>query len=256
MRRVYRAQGPINGCGSQARIQERTYVLKTTDKKEISKKIEYDLFISSKTSKNEKSPLIIALHGLNVPPAGVLNCLIPDAEADGYIVAAPMGYTENGYFGAGVQIPQNNPPNESALSEQDVMNVLQLVRTEFKIDEQRIYLVGQSMGGAGALYLGVKHQDIWAAVAASAPAITSSHHPSELKTAASMPVIVLYGTDDHTVPLDRILPWIEEMKALHMTYEFDEIPGATHPSTIREGANSIFKFFSKHVKTAAPGGSS
>ena len=59
------------------------------------------------------------------------------------------------------------------------MNVLDIVRQEFNVDNQRIYLLGQSMGGAGALYLGVKYPDIWAAVAATAPA-AASLSPSSL----------------------------------------------------------------------------
>jgi predicted peptidase len=255
MRGGGRGLGPERGCDSRAGIQERTYLLKTTDKKgkEISKKMEYDVFVSSKVHKGEKSPLIIALHGRNMPPSAVLSCLVPGAENGGYIAAAPMGYSETGYYGAGLEPSQDTPLNEGALSEQDVMNVLQLMRTEFKIDEQRIYIVGQSMGGAGALYLGTKYHNIWAAIAASAPAITAAHHPSDLEVAANVPIIVLYGTEDHMVPLGRILPWIEKMKALDMTYEFDEVQGADHPGTIRQGASYIFEFFRKHEKSAASG---
>ncbi len=67
------------------------------------------------------------------------------------------------------------------LSEKDVMNVLALVRKEFKVDDRRIYLMGHSMGGAGALHLAVKYPDIWAAVGVMAPAAyltRTSHIPS------------------------------------------------------------------------------
>ena len=249
-----RGRGPGRGCESQGKIQERSYILKATDKKgkERSKKMGYNVFVSSRVLKDEKSPLIIALHGRGMPPSAVLSCLVPGAETNGYIVAAPMGYSETGYYGAGTQSPEDDPANESALSEQDVMNVLQLMRTEFNIDDRRIYIAGQSMGGAGALYLGTKYHDIWAAVAASAPAITPAHHPTELEAAVRVPVIILYGTEDHTVPLAHILPWVEKMKALNMTYEFDEIRGADHPDTIEQGIGYIFDFFNKHVKAIAP----
>ncbi len=39
----------------------------------------------------------------------------------------------------------------------------------FSVDDKR-YLMGHSMGGAGALFLGPKHVDQWAAVASMAPA--------------------------------------------------------------------------------------
>jgi hypothetical protein len=41
------------------------------------------------------------------------------------------------------------PPNLSELSEKDVMNVLELMKKEFNVDNERPYLPGYSMGGAG-----------------------------------------------------------------------------------------------------------
>ncbi|MNC88738.1 hypothetical protein D3C83_45870 [compost metagenome] len=89
------------------------------------------------------------------------------AEAGGYILLAPMGYNPRGWFGA--PAPQgrgrrgaapapggaaNDPPNLRELSEKDVMNVVELIRKEFAVDEKRVYLLGHSMGGAGTWHLG------------------------------------------------------------------------------------------------------
>src|SRR5205823_11075529 len=69
-------------------------------------------------------------------------------------------------FGGG----QDAPPNLAELSEKDVLNVLALVRKEFTIDDKRIYLMGHSMGGAGAWHLGTKYPNLWAGLAPIAPA--------------------------------------------------------------------------------------
>jgi len=97
-------------CDSSGRIEKRTYLFDEIEKK----KIEYDVFVSTKVDRRAKNPLVIALHGLNVPPASVLGCVTRYAEAGGYIVAAPMGYNEVGYYGAGLHRPEDNPPNLSA----------------------------------------------------------------------------------------------------------------------------------------------
>ena len=55
-------------------------------------------------------------------------------------------------------------------SEKDIMDVLDMIRKEFNVDERRIYLMGHSMGGAGTYYLGSKYRNIWAALAPIAPA--------------------------------------------------------------------------------------
>src|SRR5262249_48765286 len=99
--------------------------------------------------------------------------LTEQAEKYGYIVVAPMGYNSTGWYGAlgpGVGFGGKGfgkgkgkggdlPKNLGELSEKDVMNVLGLVRKEFEVDEKRIYLIGHSMGGAGAYHLGAKYPD-------------------------------------------------------------------------------------------------
>ncbi len=93
-----------------------------------------------------------------------------------------MDYNPRGLYGTPVGTPRgrkteasgseaaNDPPNLRDLSEKDVMNVPDLVRKEFNMDPNRMYLMGHSMGGAGTLYIGSKYASNWAAIAAIAPA--------------------------------------------------------------------------------------
>jgi len=127
------------------RIQQRSYLFTNTNEK-----IEYAVFVSTKVKKEKKSPLVIGLHGLGTPPAVWLGRITDAAEAAGYIVAAPMGYTVTGWYGANGSGRPVGGSSVGALSEEDVMNVLDLMKQEFNVDERRIYLAGHSMGGAGA----------------------------------------------------------------------------------------------------------
>ena len=70
------------------------------------------------------------------------------------------------------------------------MNVLEIVRKEFNIDGDRIYLMGHSMGGGGTWHLGLKYPDIWAGLAPIAPAIFKK--PDELEKIKHIPVIVVF----------------------------------------------------------------
>lgn len=141
----------------------------------------YAVFVSSRVTKDKKSPLIIALHGLGGDPNTLMRGNLLDlAEAGGYIVFAPAGYNPRGWYGipwtiAPPTVPGshaadpaaiNDPRNLTQLSEKDVMDVLTMARREFNVDERRTYLMGHSMGGAGALYLGSRYASDWAAVAA------------------------------------------------------------------------------------------
>ena len=275
------ANGPRGGRGQQPpdpRVQQRTYVFKETNEF-----IPYAVFVSSKVRKDKKNPLIIALHGLGGSPNSLLRGNALDlAEQGGYILVGPMGYNPRGWYGVpagggrggrggapnaanppgagqpGAQAPRgvpnpalagaaNDPPNLRELSEKDVMNILDMVRKEFNIDERHTYLMGHSMGGAGTFHLGVKYASNWAAIAAIAPAAFGLQ-PDMLGSIKGMPVIIIQGDADTAVPVANTRRWADKLKELNMTHEYHEIPGGDHGSVISTGMPDIFAFFSKHSK--------
>ena len=95
------------------------------------------------------------------------------------------------------------------LSEKDVMTVLDIVRKEFSADDRRIYLTGHSMGASGTLYLGAKHADIWAAIAADAPPGAPN---AEGIAAAKMPTLINRGDADTAVPVAGTRRYVERLK--------------------------------------------
>jgi predicted peptidase len=130
------------------------------------------------------------------------------------------------------------------------MNVLGIVRKEFNVDDRRIYLMGHSMGGAGTLYLGVKYPSIWAALAPIAPAAFSLN-PDSLKAIPGIPVIFVHGNADEAVPVALSRRWVDKLKELNMTYEYNEMPGVSHGPVITAALPSVYAFFAKHSKPVA-----
>ena len=165
----------------------------------------------------------------------------PDAAAKGPGEGAAKGKG----FGGG-----NQPANLRELSEKDTMNVIAMVRKEFKIDDKRIYIMGHSMGGAGALYLGSKYPKMFAAVAAEAPAAFWQTRKETLQPMkdAKVPVMIVHGDIDEVVPVTNTHAWVDVMKELKMNYEFVEQPGITHGPVIESGLKPIYEFFAKHKK--------
>src|SRR5258708_25039812 len=140
-----------------ARIQSKSYQFK-----EAGMDMQYDLYVPTKYDKSKPTPLIIALHGLGSNPDQIIRYrgLTDLAEERGYIVAAPMGYNSHGWYGNLGQSREGiygktaeDPDNLGALSEKDVLNVLELVRKDYNVDPKRICLFGHSMGCSGTLYL-------------------------------------------------------------------------------------------------------
>jgi poly(3-hydroxybutyrate) depolymerase len=181
------------------------------------------------------------------PGAGPARGAMPPGAAPGAGPGAGAG-------GARGALPTTlGTPNEtSQKSEKDVWNVLEMIRKEFNVDENRTYLMGHSMGGAGAIYLGAKYPSIWAAVGAEAPATQPAGiNPLNysLAPARNVPMIIVQGDMDTLVPhLTSTRPWVEHMKELGMTHQYVEVAGGDHGSVLTTGAADIFAFFAKHSK--------
>lgn len=242
-----RGGGRGRGAGSLDGVDVRTYRFEETGEM-----LEYAVFVSSKVKKGTKSPLVIALHGRGVGPTSVIRHLTGPAERAGFIVAAPMGYNERGWYGE-YESDRSTPPELREYSEKDVMNVLAFMREEFDIDENRIYIMGSSMGGAGALYLAVKHPHLWAAVAAGAPPIRrTSETITNFAAIRHMPVMLVHGDRDALVTVDVSRRLSSLMQDLGMTYEYREIRGGSHPNAIDMGAPWMTSFLERHTRSSAP----
>lgn len=234
---------------TQTRIERKTY-----DFKAAGKEMEYALFVPSTYHKGKKTPLVVALHGLYSNPQQILHYpgMTDLAEKYGYIVVGPMGYNSHGWYGAMplVRGSKDDPKDLSELSEQDVMNVLDLVRKAYDIDPDRIYLLGHSMGGGGAWHLAIKHPELWAAVAPIAPA--TLRPATDLEKMKQVPVILVQGDKDVLVRVERVRPWADEMKKLNMQYEYVEVPGGDHIFTAFKCLPQVFAFFDKYTRGEKP----
>jgi predicted peptidase len=268
---------PPPGRGAvDPRVQQRTYTFVDTNEP-----MPYALFVSSKVTKDKKSPLIVSLHGLG----GDQNTMVREslrsvelAEQGGYILVAPMGYNSGGWYGIPPGPPRPvNPaaqPGRGAAtprpviggtaitevakvreaSEKDVITVLDMIRKEFNVDERRIYLMGHSMGGAGTYYLGSKHANVWAALAPIAPAAMGmTNDRAKVLQAikdAGVPMLVSMGDADEAVPVANVRTWVDTMKELQLNYEYKEYPGVTHGPIMAASMESIYAFFAKYSKPA------
>jgi predicted peptidase len=245
-------------------VQQRKYHFADTNED-----LAYAVYVSSKVSKDKKNPLIIALHGLGGDENSLMRGNALDlAEEGGYILVGPLGYNPRGWYGTpvgtpragagkgngapkGNAAPNNDPPNLRELSEKDVINVLELIRKEFNVDDRRTYLMGHSMGGAGTLYLGTKYASNWAAIAAIAPAafaMQANAVPMLTRVKDTMPIIITQGDADTAVPVANTRLWHDAMVELKMHYAYVEMGQEDHGSIISKGMPDIFAFFNAHTK--------
>jgi hypothetical protein len=86
------------------RVELREYLF--TDTGEM---LPYAVFVSSKVKKDEKAPMVLALHGFSGNHGTFMRTqCVDEAEKNGYIMVGVMGYSPTGPFGMKMRMP--GPP--------------------------------------------------------------------------------------------------------------------------------------------------
>ncbi len=212
----------------------------------------YRVYVPKAYSARKPMPLIIALHGLGATEdsffesyGGTLPKL---AEQRGYIVAAPLGYRVDG--GYGVALGGGNDPasvRARTLSEQDVMGVLAEMRKHYAIDEQRIYLMGHSMGAIGTWAIAAKTPGQWSALGV----FSGFGIASTAKTIAGIPQFVVHGDADPTVSVLGSRTMVAALKEAGTQVQYIEVPGGNHSNMVEPNFAAMFDFFDRHRVRAA-----
>lgn len=133
----------------------------------------------------------------------------------------------------------------SAYSEQDVMNVLAMVREEFNIDDRRIYLMGHSQGGGGARHIAEKYPDIWAGVALLAPALFGDG-PTAGSPLTKIPLLLAVGDGDSLAT--SVKTFSEQLDGLKVKHGYVLKEGLDHGTIIMGAMPEVFAFFDKQKK--------
>ena len=241
------ARGGKNAFASKTGDFKRHYLLESAG--EI---MPYRMYVPTSYNGTKAFPLIIAMHGLGgTEDAFFTNYdqkMPPLAEQHGYIVAGVLGYRVDGSYGWGLGNPPADPATRRVQeqSERDVMQVLQIVRQQYKIDENRIYLMGHSMGAIGTWKIAPKFPDIWAAIGTFA----GSGAPATLERIKHVPEFVVHGDADATVNVQGSRTMVAKAKELGIEVKYTEVPGGTHGGVVAPNLSGMFDFFDAHRKAA------
>jgi len=248
-RSVDLAQALANGKDMVARgrgYQGRHYLF--DEAKEI---IPFRLYVPINWDGRKKLPMIVYLHGANEDERDALDrdggFIQRISEERGYIIVAPLGYRVNGGYGAypgGLRGGQRgaNETRMSEFSEKDILNVTEIIAKEYDVDRSRLYLMGQSMGGRGVLYIGAKYAELWAGMVATAPAPGGASAGYSYERLTGIPVMIAFGDADSAAIIEGSRLFIAEMKKRGMEPAHIEVEGATHHSIVYETIERAFDF--------------
>jgi predicted peptidase len=240
-------------------FQERHYRLE-----KAGREMGYHLYVPQKYDPRAGAPLVVALHGYGVN-YGFFFSFVTELQAlcekHGFICVAPNGYSTSGWYGAPMTVPGTPPPGsrlpvpqtgsekeqllERELSELDVMQVIQIVKREYKVDARRTYLMGHSMGGFGTWFLGQKHAGTWAAIAPMSGINDNALQELDMKKLAGKPVLVAVG-EQETDTVVASKKAVAALKAAGGDVTYVEIAGGTHGSMVAPSTDRIMEFFSRH----------
>jgi predicted peptidase len=225
----------------------------------------YRLFVPQTYDPARRWPLVVALHGYGGNQDyffAALDTLPELLEEHGYIFVAPLGYSTGGWYGAPLDIPGNRPRSsgqppppvtqtpeemqrERALSETDVMNVVELVTREYNVDPDRLYLMGHSMGGMGTYVLGQKYAERWAAIAVMSGTLGDATYT--LERLRGVAVMLSAGEQEQPV-VEAATAQIETLSDLGIATSLFVAPGASHGSMIGPTLPRVLEFFADKTR--------
>ncbi len=198
-------------------------------------------------------PLVIALHGLGANEDSFFDSyskLPPQlAEQHGFLMAAPLGYRVDGFYGSTIMGSGDAAARRRVeYSEKDVMEVLRLMKANYKVDESRIYLIGHSMGAIGTWALASKYPDIWAALVP----FSGVGSPALAERMKGIPQFVVHGDNDPTVNVSGSRTMVAALKKLGADVTYLEIVGGNHTDVVVPNLDLAFHFLSTQKKKTTP----
>lgn len=171
-------------------------------------------------SKEVAKPVIIFLHGASlcgsdlnrVKRYGTISAIEKGRKIDAFVVA-----------------PQN--PG-GAWSPSKVMNIVDWVSEHHNVDKSRIYVLGMSLGGYGAIDVAAAYPDRIAA----AMSFCGGGTQKNLAALNDVPLWIVHGTADRAVSINESDKVVNKMRAADpktSRLHYDRVPGMNHSRPAR-----------------------
>ena len=135
------------------------------------------------------------------------------------------------------------------LSAEDVFNVVAIVRGAYRIDPRRIYMMGNSMGGAGTLAIAARRPEMFAALSPSGGPVAAWSYPFARLRNARVPVLFVHGDHDGHSNASWSRAMLNEARSQGVQAGLLVVPGGDHPDGWTMVLSRTFDFFLAHRRT-------
>ena len=155
-------------------------------------------------------------HGVNqiVDRMPGVIILAPQCDIDNQWVDTPV---ENGSYSI-AEVAESNELRA-------VVALISKMKTDFKVDEERVYAIGASMGGYGVWDLVMRHNELFAA----GIVLSGAGDPTQAEALKNTPMYVFHGVKDEVITLDYAREMVQKIYDVGSTkVRYFEIANATH----------------------------
>jgi len=226
-----------NGGAIRAETPKQTAATLDT---QVRVKLNYWLYLPEDYDKNASSPLLLFLHGagergddLNQVKKHGPPKLIDQGKSFPFIVVSPQCPEHRSWLFEVVQL--------TALLDEIV--------AKYKVDRERIYVTGLSMGGFGTWALAAYTPQRFAAIVP----ICGGGEVSMTRVLSHLPVWAFHGAKDPAVPLQRSQQMIDALKKRNNEVKFTIYPEALHDSwTATYNNPEVYDWLLQHKRNPTP----
>jgi len=207
-----------------------------TFEKQIVVKLNYLLFVPEDYNKDQdkKVPLMIFLHG-----AGERGSDINKVKVHG----PPKIVEKKKDFPFIVVSPQC--PENSWWDPQAVMALVDEIQVKYRVDPDRVYLTGLSMGGYGTWDIAQRYASRFAAIAP----ICGAGNPLRARNMRNLPIWIFHGEADPVVPVKNSDDMNEALKKVGADVKYTRYPGVGHDSWTQTYDNpELYQWFLSHKR--------
>jgi predicted peptidase len=181
----------------------------------VTAKLDYLLFLPPEYGKSDRSwPMILFLHG-----AGESGNDLEKVKVHG-----PPKIVETKPDFPFILVSPQSPGR--GWNTDVLCALLDEVLANHRVDPDRVYLTGLSMGGFGTWALAAAHPERFAAIAP----ICGGGNPSDAPKLAKLPIWVFHGAKDTLAPVKRSEEMVEAIKAAGGNVRFTVYPDSGHDS--------------------------
>ncbi|MEY2519898.1 MAG: hypothetical protein QOF24_1657 [Verrucomicrobiota bacterium] len=128
--------------------------------------------------------------------------------------------------------------------------VLDEVARTCRVDRDRVYVTGHSMGGRGALYAAYKMPDRFAAVVSLAPVSPITAWAEKL---ATIPLWLFHGPNDQFTPLKEVEELVHAIETAGGHPQFTMLPGRDHYILDVYDRPDLFEWLARQKRKHPPG---